>query len=644
MDRPVIVCGLGRVGRRVLDYLHAAQVPVVVIDLRLDPADLPPGVRGVVGDCRRTDVLTEAGVACARGVLVATSDDLVNLATTLTARRLNPEARIVVRLFNQNLVPRLGKAVQNITALSVSALAAPLISLTALTGEVLGAFTLPDGSARQIVELTIGADSPLAGRPIAEATERYGLLPLAHHSAAGTPPVLHEVSADTALSRGDRLVICGRPNELARLQGADDDAPMGALWAGWLRRYGRAAARTFAEIDRAVLICTSALLAVVVVSTLAYHFSAEDPWTGALYHTVSVIATAADLRAAEYPPAMKLFVSGLRLVGAALIAAFTAILTQYLVRARLGGALEARRIPESGHVVVCGLGNLGFRVVEELLKADEEVVAIELARDNRFLASTRRLGAAVIVGDATLPEVLRQAHAATARAVIVATSDELANVEVALLARELNPQQRVVLRLSDAQLAETLREGASIRLALSMPELAAPAFVAALLGDRVQCVLRVAGRLLMVVELSVPEGDAMLDGQSVRAVAVDYGLMPVAVTNGAGVVIERTLEHRLSAGDRLTAVAALPDLERLLRRERRPANCAVEITSFPLSARSHLALVVRAKLGLTADEAEQRLDALPLVLGRGLTHGQGEEMLAMLCRERVGARITNDEP
>jgi Trk K+ transport system NAD-binding subunit len=643
MDRPVIVCGLGRVGRRVLDYLHAAQVPVVVIDQRLDPAELPPGVRGIVGDCRRTDVLTEADVASARGVLVATSDDLVNLATTLTARRLNPDARIVVRLFNQNLIPRLGKAVQNITALSVSALAAPLISLTALTGEVLGAFAVPDGSPRQIVDLTIGADSPLAGRPVADATERYGLLPLAYLPAAGSPLVLHEVSADTSLARGDRLVVCGPPNELARLQGADDDAPMGALWAGWLRRYGRAAARTFAEIDRAVLICTSVLLAVVVVSTLAYHFSVEDPWAGALYHTISVIATAADLRAAEYSPAMKVFVSGLRLVGAALVAAFTAILTQYLLRARLGGALEVRRIPESGHVVVCGLGNLGFRVVEELLKADEEVVVIEQARDNRFLASTRRLGAAVIVGDATLPEVLRQAHAAMARAVIVATSDELANVEVALLARELNPQQRVVLRLSDAQLAETLREGASIRLALSVPALAAPAFVAALLGDRVQCVLRVAGRLLMVVELSVPAGETMLDGQSVRAVAVDYGLMPVAVTSAEGVVIERTLEHRLSAGDRLTAVVALPDLERLLRRERRPANWTVEITSFPLSARSHLALVVRAKLGLTAEEAQQRLDRLPLVLGRGLTRGQGEELSAMLCRERVGARIVQQK-
>src|SRR5437764_3843582 len=206
---------------------------------------------------------------------------------------------------------------------------------------------------------------------------------------------------------------------------------------------------------------------------------------------------------------MQTFVSLLRIAGAALTAVFTAIVTQYLLRARLGGALEVRRIPEGGHVVVCGLGNIGFRVVEELLKADEEVVVIESSRDSRFLATTRRLGVAVIAGDATLPEVMRQARVASARAVVAATGDELANVEIALLARELNPQQRVVVRLSDAQLAETLREGANVRLALSVPGLAAPAFVAALLGDRVQCVLRVDGRLLMVVEVTVPAGDAV---------------------------------------------------------------------------------------------------------------------------------------
>src|SRR5437764_1317503 len=79
-DRPVIVCGLGRVGKRVLDYVRAAALPAVVVEQKLDPATLPPGVRGVVGDCRQADILERAGVRDARGGLVCTRDDLVNLA------------------------------------------------------------------------------------------------------------------------------------------------------------------------------------------------------------------------------------------------------------------------------------------------------------------------------------------------------------------------------------------------------------------------------------------------------------------------------------------------------------------------------------------------------------------------------------
>ena len=136
---------------------------------------------------------------------------------------------------------------------------------------------------------------------------------------------------------------------------------------------------------------------------------------------------------------MRYYVSFLRIAGAALTAVFTAIVTNYLLRARLHGALEVRRIPDGGHVVVCGLSPVGFRVVEELVQQGHRPVVIEMAADNRFVTTARRLGAAVIVGDMTVAEVLRQAHAATARAVVAATNHDLVNLETALLARELNP-------------------------------------------------------------------------------------------------------------------------------------------------------------------------------------------------------------
>src|SRR5260370_41558545 len=98
------------------------------------------------------------------------------------------------------------------------------------------------------------------------------------------------------------------------------------------------------------------------------------------------------------------------------MAAFTAIVTNYLLRARLGGAFEVRRIPESGHTIVCGLSTVGFRVVEELTRLGERVVVIERDPANRFVSTARRLGAAVTVGDAGVSAGLRPAHASTAQA------------------------------------------------------------------------------------------------------------------------------------------------------------------------------------------------------------------------------------
>src|SRR5436305_1937791 len=175
------------------------------------------------------------------------------------------------------------------------------------------------------------------------------------------------------------------------------------------------------------------------------------------------MATGAELRGDAYPAWAKVFLSALKIVGAALLAGFTAILTNYLIRARLGGALEVRRVPDGGHVVVCGLGNVGYRCVEELTAIGERVVAIDSTNDNPFIATCRRKGVPAFVGNATVAEVLRQARADTAKAVIAATDSELANLEIALLVRELAPAQRVIVRLTEPAFAEAVREAAEVR-------------------------------------------------------------------------------------------------------------------------------------------------------------------------------------
>jgi len=639
----VILCGLGRVGWRVLDYLQAADIPVIVIDNACAPGDPRLGkARLVQGDCRRREVLEQAGVVGARGVLILTSEDLVNISTALMVRSLDPTVRVVVRMFNQNLIARLGKTIHNVFALSTSNLTAPLLALTALTGQALGAFRLddsPDGR-RQVAEVAVGPGSPLAGQTVANVAVRHQALVLAHVPAAASPRFLLEVAPEARLEAGDRLVVCGEPHHLAALLGqADDDLTV--RWANPLRRNVRVLWRTLSEVDLPVKICTGVLLFVIAASTLTLHLGWDrDSPADAFFRTISLMATGADMHERDYHSSwLKVFVSVLRIAGAALTGAFTAIVTNYLLRARLGGALEVRRIPDGGHVIVCGLGNIGYRVVEELLACEERVVVIELSRDGRFVTTARRLGVPVIIGDATVREVLRQAHSPTARAVIAATNSDLVNLEVALLVRDLKPQQRVVVRLSDPNLAETLRANANIRFALSVPTLAAPAFVAGLFGDRVLNVCLVHGRLLAALHIRIGPQDTSLIGSTVRAVAVNYRLLPLALTAADGTQHPRPLDVRLGPGDQLAAVVALSDLDRLVRREALPSDCAVDVHGFPLPTRDWVAQQLRLQKEISAAEAEKALDNLPVCLATGLTRGQAEDLLARLAKERVTARL-----
>lgn len=563
--RPVVLCGLGRVGWRVLETLRVAGQVVAVVDTH--PPDDDPRLTGltvVKGDCRRPENLERAGVKDARGVLIVTSNDLVNVSTALLVRGLNPDVRVVVRMFNQNLLDRLGAAVKNTVALSVSALTAPVLALTAATGEALGAFKL-DAGPRQVSELAVTEGSGLAGLTVAEVCGRPHLVPLAYIPAEGPPQLLLDVPGDTRVSPGDRLVVAGAPQDLCTLveEGRGDLLP-GVLWAGAVRRWFRTFRRTLLDVDLSVKVITPVLFVTLLASTLIFRYGLDSTWADGLYQTVSIAATGSELHGENRPAWAKVFLSVLKLAGAALVAGFTAILTNYLIRARLGGALEVRRVPDGGHVVVCGLGNVGYRCVQELTAIGERVVAIDRVNDNPFIATTRRTGVPTFVGDATIPEVLRQARADTAKAVIAATDSELANLEIALLVREMNPTQRVVVRLAEPAFAAAVRESAAIKYAASVPALAAPAFAAALFGDRVQTLITAAGHTLVVVELAVQEDDPRLNGQLPGAAAAAYHFLPVAL-NGQDPTA--TPERPLKAGDRVTAVIELPDLERLQRRE-----------------------------------------------------------------------------
>ena len=638
MEGPVLLCGLGRVGWRVLDYLRTAGVGVVAIDTTANPGDARlKGVRLVRGDCREESVLHEAGIRDVRGVIIATSDDLLNVSCALMVRRLAPDVRIVLRMFNQNLVNRLGKAVANVTALSVSALAAPLLALTATTGEVLAAFPVAAGR-RQVAEIIVPAESKFVGRPVAEFDEAKRFWLLAHLPASSAPRVLLEIDPASPIQAGDRLVIAGEPNDVRKLIEPGWDDLAGVLWAGRIRRFGRMAYRTLSEMDVAVKICTAALLVVVVSSTAVYKLALGHSWPDSFYRTISIISTGSELGGGEYDGWGKMFVSFLKMFGTVLVAAFTAIFTNYLLRARLGGVLEVRRIPDSGHVVVIGLGNVGYGVVEELTHMNERPVVVERDVTNHFIPSCRRRGVPVIVGDATVRETLQQARVKEARAVIAATSTDLGNLEVSLLVAEMNEKQRVVVLLSDAVSGgdgpvRGAGEDGGVAAGIVGPRLCSWPARRPRAFDVCRRRTNARGRgtrcprrrrspgwpLASVRGCRLPRG-AGRGPRTERGRPVQRFHVPVDGRGSSG----RGHNH---SGPR-TDLAPRVGPNRLVCRG----------DSLSPFAREPLALQVRALRRLTAAEADALVSAPPFVIAEGQSRGEAEDLVSMLRREKVEAR------
>src|ERR1700760_4933516 len=97
----------------------------------------------------------------------------------------------------------------------------------------------------------------------------------------------------------------------------------------------------------------------------------------------------------------------------------------------------------TGHVIVCGLGDLALSIVEQLHLAGVDVLVIDDLPDRRLLAPLEQWSVPFIEATPRNPSVLVAAGALRARAVICAQHDDLETLETALVAHGLRPGLRV---------------------------------------------------------------------------------------------------------------------------------------------------------------------------------------------------------
>jgi len=96
----------------------------------------------------------------------------------------------------------------------------------------------------------------------------------------------------------------------------------------------------------------------------------------------------------------------------------------------------ARARKKVGHIIVCGLGDIGLTIVQNLrdpnLDKPYDVVAIDLDGDSEHAATAGQAGATIIKGNGKEHSVMRAAGVAGARCVIICAGDDARNVDIAL--------------------------------------------------------------------------------------------------------------------------------------------------------------------------------------------------------------------
>lgn len=556
MKPRIIVCGLGLTGKKIFDLLQQQGAAVVGISDRISDHFDQEADNLIIGELRAASILLRAGIKEAQTLVLASNDDALNLAILTQAKILNPQIRIINRLFNSSLGDRLDNTLCDHVSLSVSALAAPVFAFAALGNEAIGQLRLFN-QTWPIYEEVIHENHPWLGRRLNELWEERSRMLIYYLPNRGEVDLISAVIRGLHLEVGDRLIIGTQPNITSRR-------------CSWLRKFFKVltSLRQFQTHAQSVLVVAFTLLLMIATATITYVcVNNKVSVVDALYFSVGMITGAGgeEQVVEQTPDGVKIFTAVMMLVGAAVIGIFYALLNDFVLGARFKQFIDAARVPVKHHHIVCGLGGIGIQIVNQLHRHGHEVVVIERDFNNRFLHIVHALGIPVIHGDASLSAILTTANVQRAEALLAVTSDDTINLEIALSAKSLVSKLPVVVRNQDPEFSRMVQQVFEFEAVLCPAEIATPAFAAAALGGRILGNGMTGNTLWVALATMITPGHPFC-GRRVKEVAMTADFVPLYIeTNCQTLHGWDVLETCLSAGDVLYLTIPASGLEQLWR-------------------------------------------------------------------------------
>lgn len=530
----VVLCGLEGLSVRTLEELDRLGERVVVIAQGGEPRHRSIAsrlaLRIIDGDPADPEVLRAAGIPGARAIVLTVQADVGNIHGALAAVALDPGIQVVIRVFHEELGRQVETLIPNAVAISASEIAAP-------------------GFVSAIVDAADERRIDMMGRDLA--------LRRVHPSDPNVVVVLADES------RSPVSLFPSTGEQLLCIVDASGDAAA-AVSARPRARLPLAVrpprASVLRRVDRRFWALALVIVALVGLSAAVFGAVTGISPADAVYQAIKgVLGGAGD--AVLGTPELRFFAVALAVLGAVLLAAFYGLIADVILSARVSNLLGPHATDARDHVIVIGLGSIGFRIASALVDRGFSVVAADSRADGRFVEAARARGIALVVTDAHSPDTLRQLRIDRARALVAATDDDAANLASALQARGMRPDLRIVIRLFDPDLAMRLEHAFGGYESRSVSALAAPTFASAAVGRQVVATIPIGvGRVLVVARVPIEPGSAA-DGSTIgveesRASSIERGgCRVIAVVEGEQVRWKPAPDDPVRAGQELTIVA-----------------------------------------------------------------------------------------
>lgn len=633
----IVICGLGRLGRECAVQLRAFGAPVIGVSRRNALAiDAPPMLdRLVTGDCARTETLKSAGVATCRAILLLTDDPRSNVAAAFAARRLNPRARIVIRSAQENLNSLLGEHLGDLIAFEPGPFAAPAFAVAALADETKARFAL-SGTRTSVVVHRVRAGDFCDGRTAPDLQSLH--LRVIGHSAQGRAPIdlFAMESVYERIEPGDEITFVVN-GDLPAATGMADRRASERKPTRWAARRLRA---NMSSASLATVVSLAVVLAMTLGAVLLYR--AENPdlsWFDAINVAVVLAVGGFDnvfgALKAPFPISPLLYAYSLlmKIGSAVLLGIVFAKFTEKVLGARFAIAARRPEPPAEAHTVIVGLGPIGQNVARRLKFWGRAVVGVsptppaeDFLRDMPIVCGATR-------------EALERANVATARSVVVAGDDQVANLEVMLLARSLNPRCALVFRVADRELAANISALIPDSLGINDWEVAAQAIAGAAFGERILSAFRLPGRSILVTQYQIEVGDTLI-GRLLSHIAYGYGVVPLLHARETISALNPSDDILLEDGDGLVVLATLDALGRIERGEWRPPARHLTLQSCAMAANAFEAGNVISRIaGCDLATARKALQNLPRRLETPVYRPQGLRLARELQKLGVLAQL-----